>query len=87
MQSAITVGIGAGLIFFATGDYLSWMQQLVLVLGHSHCGAIAATVDALIQDPEQMYTELCELRGQKMLQICGALEPLPVSRRIVDRRP
>ncbi len=40
MQSAITVGIGAGLIFFATGDYLSWMQQLVLVLGIAmiHCG-------------------------------------------------
>ncbi|NNC99028.1 MAG: carbonic anhydrase [Gammaproteobacteria bacterium] len=28
--------------------------QLVVVLGHSHCGAIAVTVDSLIGDPDQM---------------------------------
>lgn len=28
--------------------------QLVVVLGHSHCGAIEATVDALIGDPDKL---------------------------------
>lgn len=35
--------------------------QLVVVLGHSRCGAIKATVDALIGDPDQMSPNIAAL--------------------------
>lgn len=35
--------------------------QLVVVLGHSHCGAINATVDALIGDPDAMSPNVASI--------------------------
>ena len=35
--------------------------QLVVVLGHSHCGAIETTVDALIGDPDEMSTNVAAI--------------------------
>lgn len=35
--------------------------QLVVVLGHSHCGAIEATVDALIGDPDEISPNLASI--------------------------
>ena len=35
--------------------------QLVVVLGHSHCGAIEATVDALIGDPDLMSPNIAAI--------------------------
>jgi carbonic anhydrase len=35
--------------------------QLVVVLGHTHCGAIQATVDSLIGDPDQLSPNLAAI--------------------------
>jgi len=35
--------------------------QLVVVMGHSHCGAIKATVDALVGDPDQLSPNLAAI--------------------------
>ncbi len=35
--------------------------ELVVVLGHSHCGAIKATVDALISDPESISPNVASI--------------------------
>ncbi len=35
--------------------------ELVVVLGHSHCGAIEATVDALVGDPDDLSNNLAAI--------------------------
>lgn len=35
--------------------------ELVVVLGHTHCGAIKATVDALLGDPDSMSSNLAAI--------------------------
>jgi len=35
--------------------------QLVVVLGHTHCGAISATVDALLGDPDTLSPNLASI--------------------------
>ncbi len=35
--------------------------QLVVVLGHTNCGAISATIDSLLSDPDQMSPNLASI--------------------------
>ena len=35
--------------------------QLVVVMGHSHCGAVSATVDALIENPDEISPNLASI--------------------------
>ena len=55
--------------------------QLVVVLGHSHCGAIEATVDALMGDPDQMSPNVAAIVDR----VTPAVHPVVVGHESDDR--
>ena len=55
--------------------------ELVIVLGHTHCGAISATVDALSGDPDSFSPKLASIVDR----VTPAVHPLVVSGEFEDR--
>ena len=48
--------------------------ELVVVLGHSHCGAIEATVDALVGDPDDMSNNLDDIVDRIIPAVYGIVD-------------
>lgn len=55
--------------------------QLVVVLGHTHCGAINATVEALLGDPDSFSPNLASIVDR----VTPAVHPLVMSGEFDDR--
>lgn len=55
--------------------------QLVLVLGHSHCGAINATVDALMGDPDKLSPNVASIVDR----VTPAVHPIYKRQQFKDR--
>jgi len=55
--------------------------QLVVVLGHSHCGAIKATVNALMGDPDQLSPNVASIIDR----VTPAVHPIVKHNQFVDK--